>query len=400
MAATFSMLSFDPRRPIFASLRDELGPLMPRLDGVCTCYSPNTRTSPFTCSGAESVSPVATTSAPNEARRAQLRLRRPYGWESAVDAPSAELMWRVFEVLNQEQQPGRAHQQTVTTHVGANRLRNVNRDATTVEGPDRPTPNPVAAAIAPMKRCRRKQGEERPYSRQQYRLAENPADLAKECGVGFFLPWSESVRGAGQGVQNCSGFNQTAKPLRAFVELARGWERGRRFDSPHGRTGDARLADGALAAGGEVTGVIPRAMMAEERAHRGLTRLIAVDTMHERKSQMEQLADAFIALPGGIGTLEEVVEVFTWLQLGLLVKPVGLLNAAGFYDALLQFLAHMRADRFLTSEHYSMPTVGIEVESMLDEILATRHVRLPKPIERVPPEPLNADAKLAVRGGH
>jgi uncharacterized protein (TIGR00730 family) len=144
------------------------------------------------------------------------------------------------------------------------------------------------------------------------------------------------------------------------------------------------LADGALAAGGEVIGVIPRAMIAEERAHRGLTRLMAVDTMHERKSQMAELADAFIALPGGIGTLEEVIEVFTWLQLGLLLKPVGLLNAAGFYDALLQFLAHMRAERFLTSEHYSMLTVATEVESMLDEILTRRHVRLPKPIEQVP----------------
>ena len=160
------------------------------------------------------------------------------------------------------------------------------------------------------------------------------------------------------------------------------------------------LADAALAAGGEVIGVIPRAMIAEERAHRGLTRLIAVDTMHERKSQMAQLADAFVALPGGIGTLEEVIEVFTWLQLGLLLKPVGLLNAAGFYDALLQFLSHMRSERFLTSEHYSILTVGTEVQPFLDEILATRHVRLPKPIERVPPEPLNADAKLAVRGGH
>ena len=153
------------------------------------------------------------------------------------------------------------------------------------------------------------------------------------------------------------------------------------------------LADAALAAGGEVIGVIPRAMIAEERAHRGLTRLIAVDTMHERKSQMAQLADAFVALPGGIGTLEEVIEVFTWLQLGLLLKPVGLLNAAGYYDALLQFLTHMRAQGFLTSEHYSMLTVGTEVEPLLDEILTTRHVPFPKLIERVPPEPLNADGK-------
>jgi uncharacterized protein (TIGR00730 family) len=153
------------------------------------------------------------------------------------------------------------------------------------------------------------------------------------------------------------------------------------------------LADAALAADGEVIGVIPRAMLAEERAHRGLTRLIVVDTMHERKSQMAQLADAFVALPGGIGTLEEVIEVFTWLQLGLLLKPVGLLNAAGFYDALLQFLSHMRSEGFLTSEHYSMLTVGTEVQPFLDEILTTRHVHIPKPIERGLPERLNTDAK-------
>jgi uncharacterized protein (TIGR00730 family) len=142
------------------------------------------------------------------------------------------------------------------------------------------------------------------------------------------------------------------------------------------------LADSALAAGGEVTGVIPRAMIAEERAHRGLTRLIAVDTMHERKSQMAQLADAFVALPGGIGTLEEIIEMFTWLQLGLHLKPVGLLNAAGFYDALLAFLAHLRAERFLAPEHHLMLTVAKEVEPLLDQLLSTRHVHLPKPIER------------------
>src|SRR5881398_2078159 len=91
------------------------------------------------------------------------------------------------------------------------------------------------------------------------------------------------------------------------------------------------LADSALSAGGEVIGVIPRAMIAEERAHKSLTELIPVESMHERKHRMAQLADAFVALPGGIGTLEEVIEVFTWLQLGLHFKPVGLLNVGGFY---------------------------------------------------------------------
>ena len=133
------------------------------------------------------------------------------------------------------------------------------------------------------------------------------------------------------------------------------------------------LADSALAAGGEVIGVIPRAMIAQERAHHRLTELIPVETMHERKHRMSELADAFVALPGGIGTLEEVIEVFTWLQLGLHFKPVGLLNACGFYDPLLQFLAHMRDEQFLTSAHHSMLVVASDTDSLLDRLIATRH---------------------------
>jgi len=140
------------------------------------------------------------------------------------------------------------------------------------------------------------------------------------------------------------------------------------------------LADSALSAGGEVIGVIPRAMIAEERAHHGLTELIAVETMHERKYRMSQLADAFVALPGGIGTLEEIIEIFTWLQLGLHLKPVGLLNACGFYDLLLEFLAHMRDEQFLTSEHHSMLTVSTDAEFLLDQITATQHVHVAKPV--------------------
>ncbi len=143
------------------------------------------------------------------------------------------------------------------------------------------------------------------------------------------------------------------------------------------------LADAALEAGAEVIGVIPEAMVAEERAHRGLTKLIAVNTMHERKNRMSQLADAFVALPGGIGTLEEILEAFSWLQLGLHLKPVGLLNAGGFYDRLLEFLAHIRAQRFLTPEHHQMLTVSDDVDSLLDQLLSTRHVPVLKPIEPV-----------------
>ena len=140
------------------------------------------------------------------------------------------------------------------------------------------------------------------------------------------------------------------------------------------------LADSALAAGGEVIGVIPRAMIAEERAHHGLTELIPVESMHERKHRMAQLSDSFVALPGGIGTLEEVIEVFTWLQLGLHLKPVGLLNVGGFYDTLLQLLDHMRNEQFLTSAHHAMLAVERDPESLLDRLATTKHTLVRKPI--------------------
>jgi uncharacterized protein (TIGR00730 family) len=142
------------------------------------------------------------------------------------------------------------------------------------------------------------------------------------------------------------------------------------------------LADAALKAGGEVIGVIPEAMIARELAHHRLTELIPVDSMHTRKHRMAELSDAFIALPGGIGTLEEVIEVFTWLQLGLHLKPVGLLNAFGFYDPLLQFLDHARDQGFLTPAHRSMLTVQAEVEPLLDQVTSIIHAPIPKLAQR------------------
>lgn len=142
------------------------------------------------------------------------------------------------------------------------------------------------------------------------------------------------------------------------------------------------VADAVLASGGKVIGVIPKSMIALGLAHGGLTELIAVETMHERKSRMAGLSDAFVALPGGIGTLEEFAEIFTWLQLGLHLKPVGLLNAEGFYEPLLEFLARMRDHRFLSSEHHDRLTVAREVDPLLDALAAARHVHLPPPIER------------------
>jgi uncharacterized protein (TIGR00730 family) len=111
------------------------------------------------------------------------------------------------------------------------------------------------------------------------------------------------------------------------------------------------LADAALAAGGEVVGVIPRHLVEAEVAHEGLSKLHVVSSMHERKALMAQLADAFIALPGGLGTLEEFAEVTTWSQLGLHAKPTGLLNVLGYYDDLLRFLDHAVAERFIRPGH-------------------------------------------------
>jgi uncharacterized protein (TIGR00730 family) len=110
------------------------------------------------------------------------------------------------------------------------------------------------------------------------------------------------------------------------------------------------LADRAMAAGGEVIGVIPRAVFAQEVPHVGVTRLVEVDSMHERKATMNELADAFVALPGGVGTLEELFEVFTWQLLGLHGKPVALLDPDGYYDPLVEQLDRVVAAGYLSAE--------------------------------------------------
>jgi uncharacterized protein (TIGR00730 family) len=144
------------------------------------------------------------------------------------------------------------------------------------------------------------------------------------------------------------------------------------------------VADAALAAGGEVIGIIPRKMIARELGHAGITSLVAVDTMHERKHQMAELSDAFIALPGGIGTMEELFEAFTWLQLDLHHKPVGLLNVAGYYDHLVTFLAHMQEQRFLKPEHLDTLHVDDSIERLLDRFRQFDHKPLGKWIDRKP----------------
>ncbi len=111
------------------------------------------------------------------------------------------------------------------------------------------------------------------------------------------------------------------------------------------------VADAALAAGGEVIGVIPRGLVEKEVAHPDLPDLRIVETMHERKALMESLADGVVAMPGGFGTLEELFEILTWAQLGIHTKPVGLLNVCGYWERLLSFLDHMVDERFLGIEH-------------------------------------------------
>jgi uncharacterized protein (TIGR00730 family) len=130
------------------------------------------------------------------------------------------------------------------------------------------------------------------------------------------------------------------------------------------------LANAMLQAGGSVTGVIPDALVAKEVAHQGLSDLRVVSSMHERKAQMAELADAFLALPGGCGTFEEFFEVLTWAQLGIHDKPCGLLNVAGYYDPLLQLLEGGVEERFIRAEHREMVLVADSPETLYSKMLA------------------------------
>lgn len=130
------------------------------------------------------------------------------------------------------------------------------------------------------------------------------------------------------------------------------------------------LADAALAAGGEVVGVIPQHLVDQEVGHRGLADLRVVGSMHERKALMAELADGFVALPGGWGTLEELIEVLTWAQLGLHGKPVGLLNAAGYFDPLLAFRDDAVAAGFVRPEHRDLLLVEDNADALLDRFAA------------------------------
>jgi uncharacterized protein (TIGR00730 family) len=133
------------------------------------------------------------------------------------------------------------------------------------------------------------------------------------------------------------------------------------------------VADAALAAGGEAIGVIPRRLVEREIAHAGLSELHVVDSMHERKALMAELSDGVIALPGGSGTLDELFELFTWSQLGLHRKPIGLLDVAGYWQPLLAFLEHAVNERFLRAEHRDTLLVERDAAALLDRLGSFEH---------------------------
>ena len=150
------------------------------------------------------------------------------------------------------------------------------------------------------------------------------------------------------------------------------------------------LADTALAAGGEVIGVMPQALVDREIGHRGLTELRVVGSMHERKALMAELSDAFVAVPGGIGTLEELIEVYTWSQLGIHDKPCGVLNVRGYYDALAAFLDHAVEEGFLRPQHRAVLSVAADPAELLDRLAAFEPPRSASGWSSIRPDPASA----------
>lgn len=139
------------------------------------------------------------------------------------------------------------------------------------------------------------------------------------------------------------------------------------------------IADSVLASGGEAIGVIPAGLQRREIGHAGLTQLHVVETMHQRKAMMADLSDAFIAMPGGFGTLEELSEIVTWSQLGIQVKPCGLLNIDGYWNGLLAFLDHAIGEQFIRPENRDLLVVATNEADMLEKIIAWK---APAPVEK------------------
>lgn len=128
------------------------------------------------------------------------------------------------------------------------------------------------------------------------------------------------------------------------------------------------IADEVLRLGGEATGVIPRALLEREVGHTGLTRQFVVKDMHERKAMMSELAEGFIAMPGGMGTLEELFEMVTWCQLGIHAKPIGLLNTDGFWDGLVSFCRHQVQEGFVRPQHLDMIRVDADAGALVERL--------------------------------
>lgn len=182
------------------------------------------------------------------------------------------------------------------------------------------------------------------------------------------------------------GSNAGARP--AYADAARGLaracaERGLGLVYGGGNVGlMGVLADAAMELGSEVIGVIPRALAEQEVAHTAITKLEVVGSMHERKARMAELADAFLALPGGLGTLEELFEVWTWTQLGFHAKPCGLLDVEGYYAPLVRFLQRSVAEGFLRPEHRAALLVGTDPAELLGRLAAWRPAPLGKWLDR------------------
>jgi uncharacterized protein (TIGR00730 family) len=147
------------------------------------------------------------------------------------------------------------------------------------------------------------------------------------------------------------------------------------------------VAEGALAAGGEVIGVIPQALVDRELAHGGLSELHVVGSLHERKALMAELADAFVALPGGFGTLDELMEQLTWSQLGLHSKPVGLLDVEDYWRPLIAFARHATDEGFVREADLASIAVAVDAEALLDQLARLETEERPRPKWSTAPAP-------------
>ena len=182
----------------------------------------------------------------------------------------------------------------------------------------------------------------------------------------------------GSSVGTDDSYRKTAHALGQVIA-----ESGRRLVYGGGNIGlMGVVADSVLAGGGEVIGIIPQNLMDREVGHRGISELRVVDSMHQRKQLMSELSDGFIVLPGGLGTLEEFFEVWTWGQLGLHRKPYGILNVSGYYDSLLAFLDHAVAHRFVRPAHRELLIVEEDPSELLRVLDSHRVPDLPKIVDR------------------